>query len=50
MYAFVLKGQFTINNTNLDRRDGLGLSGLDTIEIVATSDDASILLMEVPMQ
>lgn len=50
VYAFVLKGQFTINNTNLDRRDGLGLSGLDTIEIVATSDDASILLMEVPMQ
>lgn len=50
LYAFVLNGQFTINNTNLDRRDGLGLSGLDTIEIVATSDDASILLMEVPMQ
>lgn len=50
VYAFVLNGQFTINNTNLDRRDGLGLSGLDTIEIVATSDDASILLMEVPMQ
>lgn len=50
VYAFVLNGQFTINNTNLDRRDGLGLSGLDAIEIVATSDDASILLMEVPMQ
>ena len=50
VYAFVLKGQFTINNTNLDRRDGLGLSGIDTIEIFATSDDASILLMEVPMQ
>lgn len=50
VYAFVLNGQFTINNTNLDRRDGLGLSGLDTIEIVATSDDASILLMEVPIQ
>jgi len=50
VYAFVLNGQFTINNTNLDRRDGLGLSGLDTIEIFATSDDASILLMEVPMQ
>ena len=50
VYAFVLKGQFLINNTNLDRRDGLGLSGLDSFEIVATSDDASILLMEVPMQ
>lgn len=50
VYAFVLSGQFTINNTNIDRRDGLGLSGLDAIEIVATSDDASILLMEVPMQ
>ena len=50
VYAFVLNGQFTINNTNLDRRDGIGLSGLDAIEIVATSDDASILLMEVPMQ
>ena len=50
VYAFVLNGQFTINNTKLDRRDGLGLSGLDAFEIVATSDDASILLMEVPMQ
>ena len=50
VYAFILKGKFTINNIDLDVRDGLGLTNTDSIEIVATSDDASILLMEVPMQ
>lgn len=50
VYAFVLKGQFTINNTELNKRDGLGLTGIDTVDIVSASNDASILLMEVPMQ
>lgn len=50
VYAFILKGKFTINNIDLDVRDGLGLTNTDTIEIISKSDDAAILLMEVPMQ
>jgi redox-sensitive bicupin YhaK (pirin superfamily) len=50
VYAFILKGKFTINNIDLDVRDGLGLTNTDTIEIISKSDDASILLMEVPMR
>jgi redox-sensitive bicupin YhaK (pirin superfamily) len=50
VYAFILKGKFTINNIDLDVRDGLGLTNTDTIEIISKSDDAAILLMELPMQ
>lgn len=49
VYAFILKGKFTINNIDLDVRDGLGLTNTDSIEIISKSDDATILLMEVPM-
>jgi redox-sensitive bicupin YhaK (pirin superfamily) len=50
VYAFVLKGEFLINNTKLEQRDGLGLWDLDSFEIVAQSEGAEILLMEVPMK
>jgi hypothetical protein len=30
-------------------RDGLGITGMDQIDIIAGEDDAEILLMEVPM-
>jgi redox-sensitive bicupin YhaK (pirin superfamily) len=50
VYVFVLKGQFLVNGTALDTRDGLGLWNLASFDLVATSDDAEILLMEVPMK
>jgi len=50
VYAFVLKGEFLINNTKLEQRDGLGLWDLDSFEIAAQTDNAEILLMEVPMK
>ena len=50
MYAFVLKGDFTIGNIVLNERDGLGIWDTNGIEIVANSSNAEILLMEVPMQ
>ena len=50
VYAFVLKGEFLINDTQLEERDGLGLWDLDSIEIAAQTDNAEILLMEVPMK
>lgn len=49
IYAFVLKGDFTIGNITLNQRDGLGIWDTSSIEIKADSEDAQILLMEVPM-
>ena len=50
VYAFILEGDFTINGEKLNRRDGIGISGTDKISIIANSDKAEILLMEVPME
>lgn len=49
VYAFVLKGDATINGTTLNERDGLGIWEVATLGIKADSD-TEILLMEVPMQ
>jgi hypothetical protein len=49
MYAFILKGNFTIDGTRLAERDGLGIWDSDSISLVSGSADAEILLMEVPM-
>jgi redox-sensitive bicupin YhaK (pirin superfamily) len=49
IYAFVLKGDFTISNISLNERDGLGIWDTNTISITANTPDAEILLMEVPM-
>jgi quercetin 2,3-dioxygenase len=49
VYAFVLKGKFTINGSTLHRRDGMGI--WDTASFILTSDEegSEILLMEIPM-
>jgi len=49
VYAFVLKGDITIDETVLNERDGLGIWNTDKISIKANSQDAEIMLMEVPM-
>ena len=49
VYAFVIKGDFTINNIVLNERDGLGIWDTNKILIKANSGNAEILLMEVPM-
>jgi len=49
IYAFILKGDFTIGTVALNERDGLGLWDIDSIDITANSEGAEILLMEVPM-
>lgn len=49
VYAFVLKGDFTIDGHALNQRDGLGVWDTDSISIKANSADAEILLMDVPM-
>lgn len=49
IYAFVLNGDFTINDQVLNKRDGLGIWEIDKLTLKANSQDAEILLMEVPM-
>jgi redox-sensitive bicupin YhaK (pirin superfamily) len=49
VYAFVLNGDFTINGQELNQRDGLGMWNIEKLDIKATSKNAEILLMEVPM-
>lgn len=49
IYAFVLKGNLTINGQELNTRDGFGIWNIDAIDIKANSN-VELLLMEVPMQ
>ena len=49
VYAFVIEGDATINGEKLNRRDGLGITDSDKVEVKAESD-AEILLMEIPMR
>ena len=48
VYAFIIKGNITINNIELNERDGLGLDEIEEITIKADSA-AELLLIEVPM-
>lgn len=48
VYAFIIKGNVTINGQKLEKRDGFGLWDLEELEITADSD-TELLLMEVPM-
>ncbi|MDE3144891.1 MAG: pirin family protein [Bacteroidota bacterium] len=49
VYAFVIKGDITINDIALNERDGLGISETDIFNITANSD-AELLLIDVPME
>lgn len=49
VYAFVLKGDVSLNGVALNKRDGLGV--WDVKELLVKADSAAeLLLMEVPMQ
>ncbi len=50
VYAFVIKGDVTVNGNALNERDGLGIWDVDQLDIQANSAGAELLLMEVPMQ
>jgi len=49
VYAFIIKGDVTINGQSLNQRDGMGIWSVDQLEVTASSD-AEVLLMEVPLQ
>lgn len=48
VYAFVLKGDATVNGQKLHERDGFGIWDVANLDIKADTD-TEILLMEVPM-
>lgn len=50
VYAFVIKGSFSIEGKTLNERDGMGIWDTDKINLVAESQDAEVLLMDVPMK
>jgi len=48
VYAFVIEGKISVNGKQLHRRDGMGITESDELEIKA-DDNTEILLMEVPV-
>ncbi|MCC6599168.1 MAG: pirin family protein [Crocinitomicaceae bacterium] len=49
VYAFVIKGDVSINEQSLNERDGMGIQ--ETKELIINADcNARLLLMEVPMK
>jgi len=49
IYAFVIKGDVNIGNIQLNERDALGIWDTSEIKIAANTQDAELLLIEVPM-
>ena len=48
VYAFILDGEVEVNGEKLYKRDGMGIWNTDCLNVTA-SEDARVLLMEVPM-
>ena len=49
VYAFVIEGRLSVDGKELSARDGLGIWESERIEIKGLSEDARLLIMEVPM-
>lgn len=49
LFAMVIEGEFTVVGEKLLRRDAIGISETESVNIKAESNDARILLIEVPM-
>jgi quercetin 2,3-dioxygenase len=49
VYAFVIKGDVSINGLVLNTRDGFGIWNTDKLEVKSLSNDTEVLLMDVPM-
>lgn len=50
VFAMVIEGEFSVEGQKLNHRDALGLENTDNIKITAESDNARILLIDVPMK
>jgi redox-sensitive bicupin YhaK (pirin superfamily) len=49
IYAFVLKGEATVNGQKLNTCDALGIWDINSVSFKADTNNTEILLMEVPM-
>jgi len=49
VWAMIVEGEFIVEDQHLFHRDGFGLWEVDKIKIRSASDDARILLIDVPM-
>ena len=49
IFAMVIEGEFTIAGHTLDRRDAVGISETELVTIKSETEEARILLIEVPM-
>lgn len=49
VYAFVIKGDLTIEGEKLNERDGMGIWETNKFTLQSDSQDAELLLMEIPM-
>ncbi|NDV96634.1 pirin family protein [Dysgonomonas sp. 521] len=50
VFVMVVEGEFTVAGQKLNHRDGLGVWDTDSITIAADSENARILLIDVPME
>jgi redox-sensitive bicupin YhaK (pirin superfamily) len=49
VFVFVVQGAFEVQNRLLEARDGLALSGMEEVEFEALSNDAILLIIELPL-
>ena len=49
IYLFVIKGAFQVDGQRLEARDGLGITGADSVALRSQQPDSEILIMDVPM-
>lgn len=50
IYIFIIEGDWSINGATFNRRDGIGITETEAVNIESISGNGQILLMEVPMQ
>lgn len=50
IYVFIIEGEWKLQNQKYSRRDGIAFTDTDILELQSESDNARILIMEVPMQ
>ena len=48
VYVFVINGQITVNGQQLSKRDAVGVSGIESVNIEAGAD-SDFIVFEVPM-
>jgi redox-sensitive bicupin YhaK (pirin superfamily) len=49
LFVMVIEGEWNVEDEVLSSRDGLGIWDIDSVKMSALSDDARILLLDVPM-